>query len=229
MKKLGRRLPSDWKHIEKYPLTLSTTPDKPTPIVVGINWYTNFDKPEVDFDGKYWIGKKSLGTIRGGHCVCMPNDYEKDTKTLYSFYDQGKEGACVGFGSSRAMSLLNNKRKYDALWLWNEAKKIDEWNNTNPGDNNGTSVRAAMDVLRTIGHKRLKGKPSLEDGIVANRWATNIDDLFSVLKNPSYEKLGAIPFLNSWGKSYPEVVWMPCEIWDKLIKEEGEFTMITDK
>src|SRR5437763_9432675 len=69
-------------------------------------------------------------------------------------YDQGSEGACVGFASSWMMSILN-RRLYDAPWLWNQAKAIDDWPDTNPGDDNGTSVRAAMDVLRTLGHVRI--------------------------------------------------------------------------
>src|SRR5215216_7556441 len=79
---------------------------------------------------------------------------------LRTTYDQKREGACVGFGWSWAMTILNAAQDgpggpvpvYDARWLWNRAKAIDEWADTNPGDNNGTSVRAAGDVLRDVGH-----------------------------------------------------------------------------
>jgi hypothetical protein len=135
---------------------------------------------------------------------------------------------CVGYGSSRMMGILNHSR-YDAPWLWDRAKEVDEWPDTNVGDNNGTSVRAAMDVLRTIGHIQWgKDKPDPKNGISANRWATNVDDLFSVLQNDTYKKVGAIPFFNSWGKYYPRKVWVPCEIWQRLLDEEGEATMVTD-
>jgi hypothetical protein len=127
------------------------------------------------------------------------------------------------------MSLLN-RVKYDPTWLWNQAKIVDEWPETNPGDDEGTSVRAAMDVLRTQGPLRPKAKaPKLQDGIDANSWATKIDDLFPVLQNPVYKNLGAIPFLNSWGKDYPHVVWMPAETWERLLTEDGEFTMVVDR
>lgn len=96
------------------------------------------------------------------------------------FYDQGREGACVGFACSQMMSVLNRER-YDARWLWNEAKKIDEWVDTNPGDDNGTSLRAAGDILRHLGHRRvLRGRVHPEDttrGIHANRWAQTIDEI----------------------------------------------------
>lgn len=147
---------------------------------------------------------------------------------------------CVGFGSSRAMSLLN-KKLYNAWWLWDEAKLSDDFTDTNPGDENGSTVRAAMDVLRFKGHVAWNNNQAglsvndrdnlianKSDGIVANKWATSVDDLFSVLQNPLYEKLEAIPFVNSWGTSYPWFTWVPCKIWERLLKEDGEMTMITD-
>ncbi len=189
-----------------------------------------------DKDGRWWVGRGNLGSIRGGQAVCLPYNPNRDRKSWYLWYNQINEGKCVGEAGSRAMSHLN-RRMYNPTWLWNEAKKIDEWTETNPGDNNGTSVRAAMDVLRNQGHVRKRAKqPSVVEGIAANRWATNIDDLFTVLQNDEYKKLGAIPFHNSWGEydpttgeGYPQTVWVPCEIWDRLMKEQGEFTMITDK
>lgn len=229
-KGLGRRVPQTWEHVEKYPLTAARLPVKPQPVTVGINWYDNFDNP-VKEGYKYWIGRsKNLGRIRGGHCVCMPHEPSADNYSWYKYYDQGQEGACVGFGSSRMMSLLN-REMYNPWWLWDRAKEVDEWPETNPGDNEGTSVRAAMDILRTIGHETKRGKtPLLENGISTNRWATNIDQLFQVLQNDEYKQLAAIPILNSWGKDgYPHIVWMPCETWFRLEREDGEFTMITDR
>lgn len=100
--------------------------------------------------------------------------------TWHWTHDQGVQGACVGFGASMMMSMLNRKR-YDPHWLWNESKKIDEWTDTNPGDNNGTSVRAACDVLRDQGHARKwSGRTYPVDpaeGITENRWATTVDEM----------------------------------------------------
>jgi hypothetical protein len=40
-------------------------------VSIGVNWYTNFDKP-VLYSNERWIGRSSsLGSIRGGHCVCL--------------------------------------------------------------------------------------------------------------------------------------------------------------
>lgn len=114
-----------------------------------------------------------------------PEAVEKVERTLRLpayrvIYDQKREGACVGFASSWMMSTLN-RRRYDPRWLWNKAKEIDEWPDTNPGDNCGTSVRAAMDVLRKTGHVRIFRKktypPDQQEGILENRWATSVDQI----------------------------------------------------
>ena len=84
------------------------------------------------------------------------------------------------------MTILNRKR-YDARWLWNKAKEVDEWEDTNPGDDNGTSVRAAMDILRDLGHSRWYRGQSREaspsEGIEVNRWATTVDELRTSIAN----------------------------------------------
>lgn len=230
-KPLGRRKPTDQIHIQKYPLTLETTPVKPVPVTIGVDWYESFDYP-VKRNHRYWIGLGDLGDIRGGHCVCIPPESLTDSYAWKTFYDQGMEGACVGFGSSRMMSLLNRK-SYDARWLWNQAKMVDEFPDTNPGDDNGTTVRAAMDVLRDKGHvvynKKQEKEPNLSEGISVNRWATTTEQILNVLQSPLYRKLQAVPILNSWGKYYPHIVWLPVTVLQKLLDDQGEATIVTDR
>jgi hypothetical protein len=109
--------------------------------------------------------------------------------------NQKAEGACVGFGCSGMMSILNGRR-YDPFWLWNEAKKIDEWAGTvlDSNPHRGTSVRAAMDVLRTQGHCRYilgpndqtwRLGPHVCEGITENQWATTVDEIRCAL----YERI----------------------------------------
>lgn len=252
-KPLGRRIPTSWTHYDKFPLTAETIPDQPAPVAIGINWYEDFDNP-VEKDGRYWIGldSKNLGKVRGGHCVCLePGDAldgqhhitrrEQDKIGWYEFYNQGAEGACVGFGCSRMMSLLN-RRLYDARWLWDQAKIADEWSDTNPGDDNGTSVRAACSVLVAKGHvlwrkgfegrdfsQRAQETPDSNEGITAYRWASTVDQTREVLKSPHNDKLGAVRILNSWGEDYPHRVWMPYETLDRIIAENGEVALVTDQ
>lgn len=245
--RLGRFVPDDWEHVEKYPLTALPPVDRPThaPIVIGVNWYSAFDKPEQDpTSGEFFIAKSgvpALTTIRGGHCVCLEPGDRADTDALYSFYNQGREGACVGFGWSRCMSLFNGGF-YTARWLWEAAKLRDEWSGTNPGDDNGTSVRAAAEVLRDLGHvmwsqtraaddwrRRAAYVPDATQGIQAFRWATSVDDVHAVLGNPRADQLGAVPVLNSWGTAYPHRVYMPDAVLAKLIEQDGEIAIPTDR
>jgi hypothetical protein len=228
---LGRRPPTDDVHVQKYSLTLQTVPDKPTPVVLGINWYSRFDDPlDVMINGhkQYWIGLgNEWGSIRGGHAIVIKPDALTDTAGWWSFYDQGDEGACVGFSSSRMMSLLNRKR-YDAAWLYHEAQRSDEW----PGeDYDGTSVRAAMDVLRTEGHRRKLGPftlpASLDAGIKENRWCQNVVEVLACLHDDINTE--SVILTNSWGKSYPHYVHLPLSGLDRLLREDGEATLVTDK
>jgi hypothetical protein len=248
---LGRRIPTDWSHVDKYPLRALSSAVIPTgvPLTIGVNWYSDFDTPVKDSNGRYWIARDGItGSIRGGHCVCVKTSKLSDPLQWWDFYDQGHEGACVGFGSSRMMSLLNRKR-YFARWLWDHAKATDEWGDTNPGDDNGTSVHAAMAILAQIGHVPWKrGYASLNvegdgpfvaardalipggaEGIVAYRWATTVDEMRTVLASPLHDRLQAFPLLNSWGRFWPRVVWLPYKVMERLLHEEGEVALVTDR
>ena len=229
---LGRREATDLAHVQRYPLTAATVPPTPVPVVLGIAWYEAFDRPTVGSDGRWWIGRGDLGRVRGGHAVCLKPQSLLDSAAWWQWMDQGREGACVGFAASRAMMLLNRKR-YDARWLWNRAKEIDEWPETNPGDDNGTSVRAAMDVLRRVGHapayRGVTRPVEASEGIVENRWAQSTDEVLACLQSPAYATLGAVPLLNSWGADYPRLVYLPLEVLDRLIREDGEATMFVDR
>lgn len=229
---LGRRIPKDWEHVQKWAIA-----------------------------GLVKIPPKVERTLM------MP-------AWAHAFYDQGSEGACVGFGSSQMMSILN-KHRYDARWLWEQAKVYDEWPDTNPGDNNGTSVRAGMDVLRQVGHVRiLRGKDnpaSLIEGIQENRWATQVDEVrgsisqgvpvalginwYAGFDHPSRSALldywvniagsirgghcvciigasdrrQAVCITNNWGESYPRKVWISYSNLQRLLSEDGEATLVTDR
>jgi hypothetical protein len=239
-KPLGRRPPTDWEHVEKFPLTLATLPTPPVPVVFGINWYSNFDNPVKGSDGRFWIGRSTnLGTIRGGHAICAKPEGIADLDGWWDFYDQGSEGACVGFSESRCMSLLNRAR-YAAQWLYYEAQKIDSWPGGGyPGADpfyEGTECRAGFETLRLRGHRRVySGKTYPVDpanGISTYRWGT-LSDVLAALRNPAitrhYDQIGGIPLLNSWGRSYPHRVWIPLAVVDRLLHEDGEAGVVTDK
>lgn len=241
---LGRRTPETWEHVEKYPFAAV----QPT-TVASVN-----------------------------RVLRLP--------IFHREWDQGREGACVGFGTSMMMSIINEAEaraalhlpymhRYEPRWLWNEAKKVDEWDDTNPGDDNGTSVNAATRVLREQGHRRVirdrVRDPVRAEGISVNRWANSVDEVrtaiasgtpcsigvnwYSNFDDPVQEgiyswigrgSLGsirgghcvcvygasdtrqAVRIKNSWGTSYP-LVWMPYTTFARLIQEDGEVTLVTDR
>lgn len=236
-----------------------------------------------------------------GFAAISPKTVATVNKTLTLPYwhwthDQGSEGSCVGHGSvmeraitntaqNKAASITGPTRRYDPIDIWNEAKKIDEWSDTNPGDDNGTSVRAAYDVLRNYGPRRVSkmvlidGVPhpynekprDLQEGVAANRWATTVDEIrtsismglpvtigvnwYTAFDNPDYDgywywigkgslgsvrgghcvtiygasdKRQAFRVKNSWGKEYP-LVWLTYGAMGRLLQEDGEATLITDR
>jgi len=232
---LGARLPEEKPYVEKYPLTAATLPSTATPGTLGIPWYSSFDTPKKD-GLRYWIGRSTnLGYVRGGHAICVqPGDASAlDMWLWWKFYDQGSEGACVGFSLSRALSLMNRSR-YDARWLYHTAQENDEYEDTPPAE--GTSVNAGCWVLKNKGAKRYDSKTgtflpvNINSGIKAYRWATSVDDIHAALKHPTADKLGAVPLLNSWGTAYPRKVWLPDETLDRIVfQENGECAVLTDR
>lgn len=109
-------------------------------------------------------------------------------------YVQGTSNACVGFSLSWMTSILN-RRYYDASWLWQRAKQVDGWaGNDGPNDNNGTYLRAGLDVLRDEGHRRVfRGETrdvDMTEGIKANRWAVNVDEIRTAIASGTPVVLG---------------------------------------
>ena len=123
------------------------------------------------------------------------------------------------------MSLLNRKR-YDARWLWDWAKSTDEWPETNPGDDQGTSVRAACDILRSPRPRAVEGRPTQgrsykqrdKEEPAAGEGITRLPlgqdrrpRSTACSRARPTTRAGAVRILNSWGRGYPHRVWMPDE------------------
>lgn len=226
-KGLGRRPPTDWAHYEKYPL--SAVPRSAVlgkGAVLGINWYSNFDNPVQD--GRvWWIGRGRLGSIRGGHAIAVRNPGSIDLTSWWDFYDQGNTSRCVGYSCSRLMSHLNRKR-YAAPWLYSEAQLHDEW----PGeDYEGTSVRAGFGVLLNEGHRPISNgivrMLDLAEGISAYRWVSDWNDLRHAIGVPDSHP--GVSLMNSWGRGYPHYVRITDEAGARVLAEDGEIGVVTDR
>lgn len=234
-------------HLDKYPLTTATLPAEKTPIQIGVNWYSNFDTPvQRKIRGiNYWtIGDGDLGHVRGGHATCLKPWGLDDLLAWWIYYNQGKEGRCVEFSGLRMLTLMNRIR-YDitSKWHYHECQRIDYW----PGGSysgatpqyEGTSVDAFMQVAAKMGviPARPRGKAidpntahvlvNPEHGISAYRWAMNWADVRTVLGVPDW--LPGVPMLNSWGKGYPKTVILLDAAGERVLRENGEFAVVTDR
>lgn len=245
---LGRREPTDWKHVERYPAsTLIATATHPLTAA----------PPNTE---------KGLG---------LPWWWKQ--------HDQGQQGACVGFGCSAMMSITNHRQRllasgrdvtyrYEARWLYHEAQAIDEYEDTPPEE--GTSVRAGCEILRSVGHRRVQRQtpaPDPSHGIAAYRWATTVDEIRAAIYSDAAvtigvawyssfdapveidgerwmrftpdawvrgghatclyrmsDRLEAFKMMNSWGSAYPPV-WVPYAVMERLLGEYGEAALITDR
>jgi hypothetical protein len=247
---LGCIIPKDKPHVLASPLA-ATPGGAPVdvPVVVGFNWWTAFDTPKQTEDGSWHLPDVSqgadLGSIRGEHCFCFEpmGAVKLDRSAAQVFYNQGEEGACVGFGNSRAVTiakgLAQNRGEpelFDAFWLYDQARILE---GTYPSGE-GSSVHSGAQVLLQKGHRLQTGQtvctrdagdaePSLIDGVKAIRWATTLDEVLAALARPGAQ---AIPFENSWGLAYPSaetsVVWMPSPTFAQLLGEGGEAGVYTE-
>lgn len=232
---LGRSVPPDFAHVDKYPLRALAAVDQPTrvPVVIGVGWYTTADNPILDrTDGAYWIGRQGgIGTVRGGHAVCLePRRARRDLIGWWRFYNQGTEGACEGFAHARMLSILYRSR-FDGFGIYDAARVID-------GDPNeeGTTNRSALEALRTQGacvRKGLAARDAGTDrpidplhGVAAYRWALTADEVLAALGTP---ELDYVTLLNSWGTIYPRRVRMPAVMLDRLLAEQGEAGVVTPR
>lgn len=116
----GRREPPDFRHVSLYPLAALPEIPQTVPVVIGVDWHQDFQTPRdggrlYQRGGTWWMREDVKMPVLGGHAVCLKPDRLTDLTGWWSFYDQGREGACVGFAWSRAMTLLNRGR-YDARW-----------------------------------------------------------------------------------------------------------------
>ncbi len=131
---------------------------------------------------------------------------------IRAWYNQGNEGACVGFGTSQSltiqMSMLSGHlMKYDAEWLYLQAQLVDEWPETPPEE--GSSVRAAMDVLRKIGAMLVRyGHKLPGEGIASNQWATTVDEMRTAIANGQPVTLGI-----NWYDNFDNPVHKGREYW----------------
>jgi hypothetical protein len=237
---LGCIIPKDKSHVTAKPLRGLDKPPVDVPAVVGVNWYDSFDNPKEMASTAEGISYhlpdvekgESLGSVRGGHCFCLEpmGAVKVNRESLRVFYNQGEEGACVGFGHARAQSIMRGYKLFDAFWLYDEARRLEG----NTGE--GSTCRSAVQVLETLGLREQNGNEvCLRDtgdgpvnpklGIKTARWATTADEVMAALARPNAQ---AVPFTNNWGDGYPLTCWLPVATLQRLLDESGECDVETE-
>jgi len=207
----------------RYALAAPAIPEAPTPVVIGVPWYAGAYEPTVDRDGIAWLRTSDLtGGVVGGHALCLLPEGLDDPEGAHAHYDQGREGACVGFAWSRAASLVEG-RLFDGFSLYRRARQVDEW----PGEAyDGTSVNAGGRVCKDEGLWLVRGgrvskRPSARWRIGSFRWAPDLETVLRCLKiDPNR---GYLEYLQSWGLGHPRRTRMELEVADRLIfREDGD-------
>lgn len=248
-------------------------------------WYTNADKPFVPGHGlgrrlsRRQFPRMSLAARLITPSVVnrrMPLDY-----SLVPFYDQGVEGACVGFAWSWAMSILN-RRRYAARKLYLEAQHVDQYDDTPPEE--GTSVYAGARVLQDQGHWRfargITFPLALGEGIESFQSAQTVDEMriaiaqgrpvvngvnwYSDFDKPEWmdpgngghrwwvghgkvnnlgpirgahalccfgarDDIEAFVWAMTWGVDFPAVIYVPYDVMERLLREDGEAIIPMDR
>lgn len=180
--------------------------------MIQLPWYTNAEAPIQPGHGlgrRHHTGGANPFFRMASHPVALmaaPFTVNKRLDLPYQYiakYDQGQEGACVGFAWSWAMSILN-RRFYAARKLYLETQFHDPWSDTPPEE--GTSVVSAAQVLQDQGHWRfargITFPLALIEGIRSFRSAQTIDELRMAIQLEVPVVLGI-----NWHSSFDSPVW----------------------
>src|SRR5687767_6414967 len=117
-----------------------------------------------------WYNRKDPRSLR--YTIDRKTDFavgkplKTRTRRQYQYLDQGREGACTGFGAAKALGQTPIRRadvsNALAQSIYNRAKQLDEW----PGeDYEGSSVLGAMQTVKEAGF------------ISAYYWATTLTQM----------------------------------------------------
>lgn len=236
MRATGRLVPTNYDHVESYGLNLQDHTPAIQPVAPGVNWYTGFDSPVQGSDGLWRVPSKKLGTIRGGHCICLvpPSLLERDTEAFHRFFNQGKEGACEGFGHARRDAIVFGQT-FDAFHLYDDGQRIEGTYDRFVSTDEGTTNDAVCQAMKKWGVHPQDGEVAHRANVAtephpraesAYRWATTADQILAVL---GITDGGEIPFKNSWGDDYPFTTYMDPSVLERLLREGGEADVLTDK
>ena len=245
MPELGRRIPTDFEHVEKYPLRALIPqiglPPTPTEKSLGLPW---------------WWKQHD----QGNRSSCVGHG-ESAERSITNHYQRLKNtGQDITY-------------RYDSNWLYDEALKIDEWpGEADEGTSLRAGYDVLINGHRRV-QRGVTGPVVIEHGVTTYRWAVNVDEIRAAIfaglavaiginwyrsfdapyqKTPGGEwwidfaqgsgilgghctcffrmsdRREAFRMMNSWGAGYPPV-WVPYEVMERLFSEQGEAAVVTDR
>lgn len=167
------------------------------------------------------IPSKDLGqTIRYKYLEETVKSVEKEIPVpdeFVEYYDQGSDGACVGFAGSKLMSLKNGYQLYNPKKLWQMAKEFDGIKDTVFGDSEGTTVDGAMRVLKKIGHVKKDTETwDINQGILTYKWVSTVDGFRTAIANGNPVQFGI-----NWYENFNTPVLKNGQYWIGLSKNLG--------
>jgi hypothetical protein len=233
---LGRKEATDAKHLQRFSLTADTMPEKPTPVVLGTAWYRAFFTPWRDSDGVFWLVKPGSkpadwGPIDGGHAYCLNPIGLPYARRWQAWYDQERND-CTAYAAC-IMQSLNNRLTYFAPPVYDHTLTIDEW--AGQADE-GTSVRATMETLRTLGlWEKDQSGPFPKHGIEVYRWCRSVEQIAWCLDPISQGKRvlgrGYAIMRQSWGpNAFPYATRVDLDVMHEItFRQWGDATLVTDR
>lgn len=199
--RLGREIPTDFGHVDKYPLR-ATVKKIPASFVVNHT---------MTLPQWHWSHDQGDTAGCGGHAGTM-------------------ERSITNLAQYKAAGVLPATRRFDPLDLWREAKRIDSDPGTDPrNDDDGSYTSSIYDVLRNEGPLRVKSvhlveepisglwKPQIvgpysardpKEGVAANRWAISVDEMRWCIAHNL-----AVTFGTNWYSNFDDPVTVGSEQW----------------
>ena len=200
----------------------------------GSRYRIGLDPKQGQRSGRALRGRAGDQLDAGGEITPAPGQPE-----LVGLLRPGQGGAAWASGArGRWAAHPEALRRPLALGLGHFERRVAD---TNPGDDQGTSVRAAcascapgpraVEGLLRRAHLQAarQGGAAAGEGITANRWAAHRRPGARRAQEPRQRRRRSRAHPQLVGARHPHRVWMPDETLQRLIDEDGEVALITDR
>lgn len=232
MNPLGRRIPTDWQHVTKYPMRhLATAPATVEKVLKdAAGWWDFYDQGS----------EGSCVGFGASRMMSILNRRRYAARWLYGeaqLVDEWSdtppsEGTSVRAGMD-VLRLRGHSRVYRSRTgspLLSEGIQENRWAAT--VDEIRFSISQGVPVTLGVNWYRNFDGPVWRPG---NEWWIGQGSLGAVRGGHALccfgasDKRQAVALANSWGRDYPRKAWLPYSVLLRLLNEDGEATLVTDR